>query len=76
MTDSEKLLELVGEYARGVLADTTAILELAQGRAQAIPKTPELAREVRAAWSVIGELVMRVRALELEMEEIRKDLGR
>jgi len=68
----DRLLELVGEYATGKLADIDTIVALAEARAREVPKAPELARRLDAAWSVIGELILRVRCLELEVAELRK----
>jgi hypothetical protein len=69
---ADRILELLGEYATGKLADIDQIVALAEARAREIPKTPVLARRLDTAWSVIGELVMRIRCLELEVAELRK----
>ena|SRR6266511_4331654 len=72
LSPDDRLLELVGEYATGKLADIDTIVALAEARAREVPKAPELARRLDAAWSVIGELVLRMRCLELEVAELRK----
>ena len=59
-----KMLELAGEHAQGVLADTTSILELAEGRAAQIPSAPELARAVRSLATHVAEQELRIRMLE------------
>jgi hypothetical protein len=65
----ERLIELAGEWAKGVLADVTVLSERAAARAREIPDQPELARQVAAAWTIIGELLCRVAVLEKDMEE-------
>jgi hypothetical protein len=67
-----RILELVGEHARQVLADTDQIVQLAEARAQQIPKEPDLARQVRAHGALIGELLVLLRALELDVADLRK----
>lgn len=66
---AERLIELAGEWAKGVLADVTVLSEKAAARAREIPDQPELARQVAAAWTVIGELLCRVAVLEKDLEE-------
>jgi hypothetical protein len=65
----ERLIKLAGEWAKGVLADVTVLSERAAARAREIPDQPELARQVAAAWTIIGELLCRVAVLEKDMEE-------
>lgn len=62
-------LELVGPYVQGVLADVNVIVDKAAARAREIPDQPELARQVAAAWQVIGELLTRVAVLEYDLQE-------
>jgi len=64
-----RLLGLAGEWAKGVLADVTVLSEKAAARAREIPDQPELARQVAAAWNVIGELLCRVAVLEYDLQE-------
>jgi hypothetical protein len=64
-----RLLELAGEWAKGVLADVTILSEKAAARAREIPDAPELAREVRALWTVLGEVLLRVAVLEQDLYE-------
>ncbi|HEY2957365.1 MAG TPA: hypothetical protein VGM21_04015 [Actinomycetota bacterium] len=64
-----RLLELAGEYVQGVLADVDVIVSKAAARAREIPDRPELARQVAAMWTVLGEALMRVAVLEKDLEE-------
>jgi hypothetical protein len=66
---AKQLLALAGEWAKGVLADVTVLSEKAAARAREIPDQPQMAREVAAAWTVIGELLCRVAVLEKDLEE-------
>jgi hypothetical protein len=66
---AERLIELAGEWAKGVLADVTVLSEKAAARAREIPDRPELVRQVEAMWTVIGELLMRVAVLEYDLQE-------
>jgi hypothetical protein len=66
---AERLLELAGEWAKGVLADVTVLAEKAAARAREIPDQPQLAREVAALRVMVAELVVRVSVLELDLEE-------
>jgi hypothetical protein len=66
---AERLLELVGPYVQGVLADVDVITSKAAARAAEIPDRPELVRQVEAMWTVIGELLMRVAVLETDLQE-------
>lgn len=68
--DSTRLLmELAGQHAKGVLADTTDLLALAQARVQEIPSQPKLIRQVAALERMVGELLVRVAVLEHDLEE-------
>jgi hypothetical protein len=73
---AERLLELVGPYVEGVLADVNVIVDKAAARAREIPDRPELARQVEAMWTVIGELLMRVAVLETDLQERDKERQR
>jgi hypothetical protein len=64
-----RLLELVGPYVQGVLADIDVIVDKAAARAREIADQPQLAREVTALRVVVGELLCRVAVLELDLEE-------
>jgi hypothetical protein len=66
---AERLLELVGPYVQGVVADIDVLTAKAAARAREIPDRPELARQVEAMWTVLGEVLMRVAVLEKDLEE-------
>ncbi len=66
---AERLLELVGEHVKGVLADVDVIVDKAAARAREIPDCPGLAREVAALRVVLGEVLLRVAVLEQDLYE-------
>jgi len=67
-----RILELAGEYVQGKLGDIDFIVGCAEERARQIPREPDLARQVRAHGALIGELLVLLRALELEVADLRK----
>jgi hypothetical protein len=67
-----KLLDLAGDYVKGTLADIDSLTSSAEERAQQIPEVPELVRTVRALRFVVGELTVRLAALELEVKELKE----
>jgi hypothetical protein len=66
---AERLIELVGPWVQGVFDDVNVIVDKAAARAREIPDQPELARQMTAAWQVIGELLCRVAVLETDLQE-------
>jgi hypothetical protein len=69
-------MELVGTYVQGVMADVDLIVAKAAARAREIPDQPELARQVAAMWTVLGEVLMRVAVLEHDLQEREADRRR
>jgi hypothetical protein len=71
-----RLLELAGEHAREVLADTDQLVSAAEARAREIPKIPGVVRDLDAAWRIIGELIIRLAVAEAALDELLADCGR
>jgi hypothetical protein len=61
--------ELVAEWAGVRMAEVDALVAEARAKVAAIPDSRVLA-------SVVGELLLRVRALELDVAELRKEARR
>jgi hypothetical protein len=66
---TEALMHLVGAHAREVLADTDGMVKAAEERARQIPAVPTLVREVQALRTVLAELVIQVRVLDLGQQQ-------
>jgi len=64
-----ELADLVDTWTRGKLADVEVIVSKAEARAREISDVPDLRREVDALRVLVGELIFRVRVLELAQEE-------
>jgi hypothetical protein len=61
-------MELVSPYVQGVMVDVDLIVSKAAARAREIPDQPELARQVDAMWTVLGEVLMRLAILEDDLK--------
>jgi hypothetical protein len=68
-TDPTAVGELVAAWVGTKLAEVDDLVDEARSRVDALP-------EQRVMWSLVGEIVVLLRALELEVAELRKAVRR
>jgi hypothetical protein len=68
-TDPTPVGELVAAWVSAKLAEVDDLVDEARSRVDAIPNQ-------RVLWSLVGEVIVLLRALELEVAELRKAVRR
>ena len=72
---SDKLVDLLGTYVQGKLADVDVIVNQLETRAREIPEVPDLARDVETLLRLAGQLLIRVELLETDLRDTPTELA-
>jgi hypothetical protein len=67
--DPREVGDLLATWVGVKLEEVDALTEEARAKAAAIP-------DQRVLWSLYGELLLQLRSLELQVAELRKEVGR